>query len=63
MLSSLRSRALLGMKIEVLLARNVSRDIGQPTHYTHPELLGEDEGKLLVILCLYGCMTSDAVFQ
>lgn len=31
------------MKIEVLLARNVSRDIGQPTHYTHPELLGEDE--------------------
>lgn len=29
-----------------LLVRSLSRDIGQPTHYTHPELISKDEGEI-----------------
>lgn len=35
--------SLLGRGVTVA-ARCLSRDIGQPTHFTHPELLVKDEG-------------------
>lgn len=34
------------------VVRSLSRDIGQPSHYTHPELLEKDEGRSFVVLVL-----------
>ncbi len=48
MIASQRAlRLLSGVRVVggVLASRSLSRDIGQPTHYTHPELLKENEGK------------------
>ena len=45
--------ALLGLRgalgvSRAVASRCLSRDIGQPTHYSHPELLAKDEGKIIV---------------
>ncbi len=49
-----RARVMLGesvlKRIVRCLSRDLSRDIGQPTHFTHPDLLKEDEGNYYELL-------------
>ena len=33
--------------------RHLSREIGQPTNFTHPELIGEGESKYILTLSLH----------